>query len=216
MRNFVTSRQMFVLLFLAAYGLSYIPVLHVPFKWLEVFFHEISHGLVAILTGGRVVSIELRPDGSGLCYYQGGWRLLISFAGYAGAVAWGLLIYLSAKSLGRRSNIIAWALTIMIGVSTILWARDLTTILILVIMGGLLFILAKFSLGIWITSLTQFIGIYVMQSALQSPTYLLDGQASGDGAVLASITFIPELIWVIIWIGIALLGFWYAWNHRGR
>ncbi len=216
MRNFVTSKQMFIILFLTAYGLSYIPVLHVPFKWLEVYFHEISHGLAAILTGGRVISIELRPDGSGLCYYQGGWRLLISFAGYAGAVAWGLLIYLSAKSLGRRANIIAWLLTIMIGISTILWARDLTSILILVIMGGLLFTLARFSLGAWITTLTQFIGIYVMQSALQSPTYLLDGQASGDGAILASITMVPELFWVIIWIIIALLGFWYAWKHQGR
>ncbi len=216
MRNFVTSKQMFVILFLAAYGLSFVPIVHVPFKWLEVYFHEISHGLVAILTGGRVVSIELHQNGSGLCYYQGGWRLLVSFAGYAGAVAWGLLIYLSAKSLGRRANIIAWGLTILIGISTILWARDLTTILILIIMGGLLFTLAKFSLGIWITTLTQFIGIYVMQSALRSPTYLLDGQASGDGAVLASITLIPEVVWVVVWIGIALLGFWYAWKHPGR
>jgi len=141
---------------------------------------------------------------------------LVSFAGYAGAVVWGLLIYLSARSLGRRANIIAWGLTTMIGVSTIFWARDLTSILILVIMAGLLFTLAKFSLGIWITTLTQFIGIYIMQSALKSPTYLLDGQTSGDGAALASITLIPEVIWVAIWIGIALLGFWYAWKHQGR
>ena len=213
MRNFVTSKQMFVILFLAAYGLSYIPIVHVPFKWLEVYFHEISHGLVALLTGGRVVSIQLHSDGSGLCYYQGGWRLLVSFAGYAGAVVWGLLIYVSAKSLGKRANIIAWGLTLMIVVSTVLWAKDLTSILILVIMAGLLFTLAKFSLGIWITTLTQFIGIYVMQSALRSPTYLLDGQSTGDGAVLASITLIPEGVWVVVWIAIALLGFWYAWKH---
>jgi hypothetical protein len=37
-----------------------------------------------------------------------------------------------------------------------------------------------------------------------SPLYLLDGQARGDGAALADLTFIPEVIWVAIWFSVAL------------
>ena len=41
-------------------------------------------------------------------------------------------------------------------------------------------------------------------NSLMSPLYLLDGQARGDGAALADLTFIPEVIWVAIWFSVAL------------
>ena len=73
------------------------PYLGIPFNWLESFFHELSHGLAAIITGGKILQIELFSNGAGLCTTQGGIAFIIAFSGYAGAVGWGVLIYKIAE-----------------------------------------------------------------------------------------------------------------------
>mgnify|MGYP000105363428 FL=1 len=52
----------------------------------------------------------------------------------------------------------------------------------------------------------QLFGLLILLNSLSSPSYLLDGRHLGDGAALASMTFIPEIVWVLIWFSIALLG----------
>ena len=47
--------------------------------------------------------------------------------------------------------------------------------------------------------------LLILLNSLSSPSYLLDGRNLGDGAALASITYIPEFVWVLIWFSIALL-----------
>ena len=69
--------------------LSFVPVLHWPFKWLQTYYHEISHGLAALATDGEILRIVLHIDGSGVCYTQGGIRSLTLQAGYQGSVFWG-------------------------------------------------------------------------------------------------------------------------------
>jgi len=39
-----------------------------------------------------------------------------------------------------------------------------------------------------------------MKGALIAPTHLIDGKHVGDGADLADITFIPEIVWVAFWL----------------
>ncbi len=48
-----------------------------PFRVFVVFLHEISHGLAAVLTGGRIVSIGLSIDEGGVCVTRGGWRFVV-------------------------------------------------------------------------------------------------------------------------------------------
>ncbi len=79
----------FFILFVAAIIIKQLPLVSIPFNWLESYFHEISHGLAAILTGGKVLRIQLFANGAGLCTTQGGISFVISFAGYAGATLWG-------------------------------------------------------------------------------------------------------------------------------
>ena len=68
----------------------------IPLKILIVFFHELSHGLAAVLTGGSIESISISPQQGGLTTTRGGWLFLITSAGYLGSLLIGVLLYLSA------------------------------------------------------------------------------------------------------------------------
>ena len=176
-----------------------LPFASVPFKWLESYFHEISHGLAAILTGGKIMQIELFPNGAGLCTTRGGSRFLISFMGYAGATLWGLLIYNLASAHQKVAQVFTLLLMLLLATSLVLWVRDILTLIILLVLFALF--LMKFKLGKlkYFQLVLQFTGIMVLLNSLLSPFYLLDGRDLGDGASLANLTGVPEFIWVIVW-----------------
>ena len=67
-----------------------------PVKIMVVLFHEMSHGLMALVTGGQVINVVITPDEGGLCETEGGVVPLIVSAGYLGSMFFGgLLLYLS-------------------------------------------------------------------------------------------------------------------------
>ena len=65
MKEILSSFKLTVILALV---ISAIPIINLPFTWITVFFHEISHGLMAMVTGGKINKIHLNFFGSGLCY----------------------------------------------------------------------------------------------------------------------------------------------------
>ena len=98
------SALRFWLLLLVAAALSALPLIGLPLRWAGTFFHELSHGLMAAATGGDIVRIVLRTDGSGLCVFTGGWGVPVAFAGYAGAPLWGLGIFALASGDSQRDD----------------------------------------------------------------------------------------------------------------
>ena len=58
----------------------------------------------------------------------------------------------------------------------------------------------------------KFIGIYVLLDAVRAPLYLIDGRNYGDGAQLAELTGIPEILWVSLWLVIGFSGVFYLWT----
>ena len=60
-----------------------------PLKVFVVLFHEISHAMIAVATGGTIERIVLDPDQGGACYCPGGNAFLTLSAGYLGSLAWG-------------------------------------------------------------------------------------------------------------------------------
>ena len=76
-----------------------------PLKILVVFFHELSHGLVAMLTGGEIVRIEVVKEQGGLCVTRGGSRFLTLSAGYLGSLMWGgVIVMLAARTRHDRNG----------------------------------------------------------------------------------------------------------------
>ncbi len=67
----------------------------IPLKILVVLFHEISHGLAAILTGGEIISLSVSTDQGGLAITRGGSRFLILTAGYLGSLLIGVALLLA-------------------------------------------------------------------------------------------------------------------------
>ncbi len=201
----LTSRQQLTLFIITAFIIDYLPFINLPFLWSETFFHEISHGLAALLTGGSIRNITLSFDGSGVCTTSGGLRFLISFSGYAGSALWGLLIYSVADSLSQKNaKLMVGIMLLMLGATLLLWARDISTIIILLILLLMYVLPLVKSLWFSVKFFIQLVGIFVMLDAIRSPLYLLDGRDLGDGASLAQLTGLPEFLWVALWFVIAV------------
>lgn len=74
-----------------------------PLKLLVVFLHEISHGIAAILTGGKIVSMTLSAQQGGQAVTLGGNGFVILSAGYIGSLLLGILLFFVAlKSQADR------------------------------------------------------------------------------------------------------------------
>ncbi|MFO0500222.1 MAG: M50 family metallopeptidase [Pseudomonadota bacterium] len=185
-----------------------------PLRWAETFYHEMSHGIACILTGGKVISLRLDWRGSGACTFRGGWRFPILLAGYMGASLWGAVLFLIGLYLNDES--IRWWLWLelaLLGLTLLFWARSISTLMILILIGSV------YLAALWLPPqyglhyVLQVMGLFVMLNALGAPFHLIDGQHVGDGADLANLTrIIPEGLWVAWWVLFAavVLG-WCLW-----
>lgn len=213
-RNSILS---FFGLIILAFVVSNIPFINLPFMWMQTYFHEISHGLTAILTGGAVKSIELNLNGSGLCTTQGGIRFIVAFSGYLGAVLWGALIYTMVDNVRKKSAVsIAGTMIAMIILSALLWGRDPITLIIMGVMIVPFVVILKTQNQFLVKYFLQFLGLYVLLDAITSPLHLIDGRKYGDGSTLQELTFIPEIIWVGVWLCIGLGTLYILWKGHMR
>lgn len=203
----------FFILLLVAVVIKQLPLVSIPFNWLESYFHEISHGIAAIITGGNVLRIQLFANGAGLCTTQGGINFVISFAGYAGATLWGWGIYKLASAHQRTAQIFSMMIFLLIVSSMVFWGRDFLTWFILAVLGLLFLLTVKLKKLHYLQVLMQLFGLLILLNSLFSPSYLLDGRHLGDGAALATITFIPEFVWVFIWFSLALVALYSLYKN---
>jgi hypothetical protein len=85
-----------------------------PIKLFTVLLHEISHGIAAILTGGKIVVLEINQDLSGQCTIDGGYHLIIASSGYIGSLIFGLLFIYSAYNLKKSKWFILFTISILL------------------------------------------------------------------------------------------------------
>jgi hypothetical protein len=90
-----------------------------PFTILATWFHEMGHGLCAMLLGGSFVSLSLFPDGSGYAVHSGSrffgrpGLALVAAAGPLGpALAGALLILFSLRPKWSRRGLTGMALAL--------------------------------------------------------------------------------------------------------
>ncbi|MES9993413.1 MAG: M50 family metallopeptidase [Candidatus Thiodiazotropha sp.] len=194
--------SVFLIELLLALVIKAIPLIHLPLDWFQTFFHELSHGLAALVTGGRIHQIQIAFDTSGSCLTSGGWLPMVLFSGYAGSALWGSLIYLSVSA--RQAKNIALSLGLLVALAGLLWVRDWVTPWILLTIVAMFLLAYRYGKRKWTHRFVAFVGLYVLVESLRSPFHLLDGRDLGDGAGLARLTYLPELFWIAVWALIAV------------
>jgi len=90
------KQSLFLVIVLIAIFFLWNHIVLFPLKVLVVFFHESSHALTTVLTGGQVKSLVVNANQGGYVISNGGSRFIILSAGYLGSLAWGAVIYLIA------------------------------------------------------------------------------------------------------------------------
>ena len=164
-----------------------------PLKILVVFFHELSHGLAAVLTGGKIVSISLSADQGGVAVTQGGSRFLILTAGYLGSLVCGIILLLAGLK-SRADKTIMGALGLIVLAVTALYIRDWFALGFGIASGAAMLAMARFlphqvnDLALRLIGLTSMIYVprdifsdTIERAHLRSDAYML-GELVGGGA----------------------------------
>ncbi len=134
------KQSFFLILLLIAIIFFWNHIILYPLKVLVVFFHESSHALTTILTGGRVEGLVVNANQGGHVVSIGGSRFLTLSAGYLGSLAWGAAIYLVAVKtrMDKAAMIILGAL--ILGIA-ILFGRNLFGIAFCFVSGLIMIVL---------------------------------------------------------------------------
>ncbi len=206
-------------LFLAAVVVVCLPALPFgtyliyPFSILTTWWHEMGHGLTALLAGQQFERLLIYPNGSGvaesLLDADSGalTRALIAAGGpIAPVVAGAMLIIASAHQRLWRPALYALAASIF--VSVILYVRSTTGVAVLPLTAALFVLIAwRASDGIVRFSL-QFLGMLAALSMLRDFNYLFTEEAVIGGRAMKSDTGAIEAALILphwFWAGLILL-----------
>lgn len=202
------------------YALWSTPILY-PLKMAVVFFHELSHGIGGLLSGGEIVEINLSAQQGGRCLVRGGNSLLVAASGYVGSALWGALILILAGRT-RWDRIISALLGLLLVFVALVYVRPLLSF-------GALFTLAS---GLAMLGLSRWgneaindfcLRVFGVTSIIYAP---LDVQSDiferpwlrSDAVILEELTGVPRMVWGAIWmllsLVVAALGLWLSVGKR--
>lgn len=182
-----------------------------PLKVFVVLLHEISHGLVAVATGGSIQRIVIEANQGGVCQCPGGNAFLTLSAGYLGSMAWGALILAGARAPGSWPRWAAGAIGVAVVVVTLLYVRNLFGVLFGLLFGGILFAASRYLPTEGTRGLLTALGLTsCLYAILDIKSDIIDRPgALSDARMLAQLTGVPTFVWGIVWITIALVaGVW--------
>jgi hypothetical protein len=177
-----------------------------PLKIFVVFLHEISHGLAAVATGGSIERIEVSMNEGGVCWTRGGWRFVITSAGYLGSLAWGAALLLVGGGTKLDRPIVAAIGVFVLGVSA-LYVRGAFGLGYGLAAGvALLLIAARFPAAVS-DALLRVTGVVSCLYAVWdiASDVLLRDVPGSDANALARLTGIPGVVWGVLWMGASLL-----------
>ena len=201
----IFKRYIALVLIFIAIGFLWNTLFVYPLKIFVVFMHEVSHGLAAIATGGRIVEIQINPQQGGHALTQGGSRFWTLTAGYLGSLLWGgLILLLAARTHYDKviSVLIGFgmvAISIGFGESTFTYLFGIGFGVALVAIG---FYLPE-AVNDWIL---RIIGVTsCLYAILDIKSDVLDrANLRSDARMLSEVTGIATEIWGVLWIFIAI------------
>lgn len=193
-----------------------------PFTILGTWFHEMGHGLTAIILGGQFVELVIFSDGSGYAKFTTDLFLgnigqaIVALGGPIGPTIAGSVLIVSTKKM-KFGRIVMFLLGFFMLISVIFWIRSFVGILIIALLGLIIiFISLKGSDKIQIMSL-QFLGVQAIMSLYLSIDYLFSsgGNIGGssftsDTGIVAKYLLLPHWIWAILILAFSIFMIFYS------
>jgi hypothetical protein len=183
-----------------------------PVKLFVVILHEFSHGLAAILTGGKIIKIEISQQVGGICWTSGGLRFLVVSAGYLGSIfLGGLILIIAART--KHDSVLGVIIGGFLILLALLYIRNLFGFIFTISFGAALVIIALKASNKVIDIVMKFLGmtscLYVI---IDIKSDVIDRSNIGsDADKLAEMLGLPWLSMIIglTWILIALIALAY-------
>jgi hypothetical protein len=161
-----------------------------PFTILATWFHEMGHGMTALLLGGHFHHLEIFSNGSGVAYHSGGVffaRPFVAAGGLLGPPIAGAFFILA----GSRPQLSRWVLgglSTALLLSTLIWVRSPFGWVILPLLGiGLWILSQKGSAGAQQMTV-QFLGVQACLGTFRQLDYLFMNQINMGGKIMYSDT----------------------------
>lgn len=179
-----------------------------PVKLFVVLLHEASHAAAALLTGGRVVEIQIDERIGGHAITQGGWSFVIVSSGYLGSMLLGGAILLLALRR-RAAPALAAGIGVLVLLVTVLLVRNGFGFIFGLVFGAGLLAAARWMPATWLGFILQYLGgtscLYALVD-VKEDLITLEPRLT-DAAILADMTGIPAIVWGVLWSGAALAVF---------
>ena len=178
-----------------------------PFTILATWFHEMGHGIAAMLTGRGFERLMIYADGSGVAESlrpADGYGLtdaLVAASGPLGpAIAGALLIVCSRSPTATRNALAVLGAALL--ATTLVWVRSLTGWLVLPALGIAIVLLALRGSQRWQGFVIQLLGVQACISVWRQFDYLFSpgGSVGGqlqrsDTGAIADVLLLPYWFW---------------------
>lgn len=183
-----------------AYQFTITRLILYPFELVSTVFHEFGHALMTLMTGGRVASIEINPNESGVTRFVGGMKCLILPAGYLGSSLAGAILLV--LSFGEKSAKIAAGVTGIVLLATIYWAGTIFTAFSVIFMIISL-LLVYYYVPRYLSKLILFMGVMgSVVSLLSIVSHLITNKIDGSDAVEFArhcSILVPSTVYGVCW-----------------
>lgn len=200
-----------------------------PFTVLGTWFHEMGHGLMALILGGSFQELEIFSNGSGLARWAGpvfGGSIgkgLVAAAGPIGPTLSGALFLISSANQ-KWSAILLYILTALLIISGIYWIKGMFGLIVVIGFGLLTGVIAFKGNEKVKQFYLIFLGVQACLSVYLSIDYLLTTQANIEGELQMSDTgvmelylFLPHWFWGGLIVFLSVVTIWkslvYAIKH---
>lgn len=180
-----------------------------PVKWFVTCVHEICHGLAAILTGGRVHSISIHSDFSGLTMTSGGINWVISFAGYMGTALIGSIALKVLSKYDDAGGLVITFYTVLMFITSyyaLIGGSYVNFLMVMLGCGGFAMIAMLGRTSIIVHSIASFFSIQLLLNAFYDIKTLIVLTGTGvhtDAVNMQNSTGIPAIFWACLWLGLS-------------
>ncbi|MBQ4819893.1 M50 family metallopeptidase [Aquimarina sp. MMG016] len=183
------------LLVFLLWQLPYFGMVQYPLLLLGTWFHEMGHGLTALLLGGKFYYLEIYDNGGGVAYSNVATsyleypyaRAITSAGGLLGPAISGAILIAAARNK-VTSKIVLWLLIAIMVLSLCLWIHELLALVILSVFAAILFFIAILRVRNLEAFTLLFLGTQCVLSTYLQTGYLFTKQFERDGRIQYSDT----------------------------